>query len=39
MDIDVLNFVGDKIPIDNEKQSPQQMFLTSIAMLALAHGY
>jgi hypothetical protein len=39
MDIDVLNSVGDKIPIDNAKQSPQQMFLTSIAMLALAHGY
>jgi hypothetical protein len=39
MDIDVLNFVDDNNPIDNAKQSPQQMFLTSIAMLALAHGY
>jgi hypothetical protein len=34
-----LNSVGDNNPINNEKQSPQQMFLTSIAMLALAHGY
>jgi hypothetical protein len=38
MAIDVLNPLATKIPNKNEKHSSQQIVLTSIAMLALAHG-
>jgi hypothetical protein len=38
MDIDVLNPLVKIFPNVNEKHSSQQIVLTSIAMLALAHG-